>query len=379
MADPFFNKISQLEKTLEHQLKEILRLEYEIQERKNSLDFFREENCLLKQKLKKLQKYATNQELEINNNYQHLHELEKKISQLENIFSQWQAERNKIKLLQEQNASLYSTVNNLSSQLEEKKNILRETNKLIQEQKKNLKDGETNLYKIISNYGALCIENLSLKTHLSDKNEAIKQYKVLVSDFNDKTNSEPINYISYSSLAEIKLIDITQKYKKWKARFKKNNLRKNIYNPDIPNQNKSNPKNMADAGRLTVLPSIAPILAAYPSYTGQVPPDEYLDGLEGALMAIEANMAAAEGANAGAFNEVIRCQLLSSKMAGRFTPVPANDPFTVGAPAINTREYQLRIRIGNPQTVNEFFQQLRTAYHEFVKRPMPHNFGFYPS
>ena len=47
-------------------------------------------------------------------------------------------------------------------------------------------------------------------------------------------------------------------------------------------------------------------------------------------------MTALETANAEDFGDVYKCTLLKSKMAEKYAPVPANDPYTVDNPAINS-------------------------------------------
>jgi len=47
-------------------------------------------------------------------------------------------------------------------------------------------------------------------------------------------------------------------------------------------------------------------------------------------------MTALETANAGDFNDAIKFAVLKSKLGGKYIPVPNNDPYTAGNPAINS-------------------------------------------
>src|SRR5215469_1554375 len=47
-------------------------------------------------------------------------------------------------------------------------------------------------------------------------------------------------------------------------------------------------------------------------------------------------MTALETANAGDFNDAIKFAVLKTKLEGKYIPVPNNDPYTAGNPAINS-------------------------------------------
>ena len=47
-------------------------------------------------------------------------------------------------------------------------------------------------------------------------------------------------------------------------------------------------------------------------------------------------MTVLETANAGDFDNTIKCTFLKSKMEGKYAPVPANDPYTAGNPSIDS-------------------------------------------
>ncbi|GBB86556.1 hypothetical protein RclHR1_12990005 [Rhizophagus clarus] len=74
-----------------------------------------------------------------------------------------------------------------------------------------------------------------------------------------------------------------------------------------------------------------------------------------------------------AFNAAARCQVMINKMTGRFAPVPANDPYAAGNPAINTeplflnwlREKYREVMVGTNRSaifalVNEKFLETDT-------------------
>jgi hypothetical protein len=114
------------------------------------------------------------------------------------------------------------------------------------------------------------------------------------------------------SRADIGLLEYNRdrlydRYEKWKAKEK--NSRQII----LALQNNP-PLNMADARRLPVLNLIAPGLAKIKPYTGQIPPDEYIDRVIQSWSFAEGHMTALETANAGDFNDAIKCTLLKSKM-----------------------------------------------------------------
>jgi len=86
--------------------------------------------------------------------------------------------------------------------------------------------------------------------------------------------------------------------------------------------------NMADARRLPVLNLIAPILAKNKPYTGQEPPDDYLDRLIQSISFAQGHMTVLENANAGDFNDAVKCDIYKAQMGGKYLPVPAQDHIT---------------------------------------------------
>ncbi|RIB13192.1 hypothetical protein C2G38_2098937 [Gigaspora rosea] len=122
--------------------------------------------------------------------------------------------------------------------------------------------------------------------------------------------------------------------------------------------NPPNQINMADARRLPVLKLMAPALAKFQPYTGQEPPDDYLDKVIQSWAYLEGHMAVLEGANAGDFDDAVKCNILKSMMGRKYAPVPANNGLVVGNPAINSPDtlrawmrakYQ-RETVGNQQS-----------------------------
>ena len=93
---------------------------------------------------------------------------------------------------------------------------------------------------------------------------------------------------------------------------------------------------MAEARRQPLYNIIGPIFAKHEQYTGQEPPNEYLDRIWNSISHLEPNMTALENANANDFNDAIKFGLLKTKLGGKYLPVPNNDPYTAGNPAINT-------------------------------------------
>src|ERR1043165_8408782 len=94
-------------------------------------------------------------------------------------------------------------------------------------------------------------------------------------------------------------------------------------------------RNIADARRLPVLNLIAPILAKNKPYTGQEPPDDYLDRLIQSISFAQGHMTVLENANAGDFDDAVKCNIYKAQMGGKYLPVPAQDPYNGNAP-INT-------------------------------------------
>ena len=93
---------------------------------------------------------------------------------------------------------------------------------------------------------------------------------------------------------------------------------------------------MAEARHRPVLKLVYQSFQPIPQYVGQMPSNEYIDMLEQAWSFVESQMGALDLANNGDFNDGVKCNILKSKIGGKYIPIPANDPFTVGNPAINT-------------------------------------------
>ena len=115
---------------------------------------------------------------------------------------------------------------------------------------------------------------------------------------------------------------------------------------------------MAEDRRLPILKLMAPALAKFQPYIGREPPDEYMDRVIQSWAYLEGHMTVLENANAGDFDDEVKCNILKSMMGGKYAPVPANDPYTNNNPAINTPDtlrawmrakYQ-RETVGNQQS-----------------------------
>jgi hypothetical protein len=94
------------------------------------------------------------------------------------------------------------------------------------------------------------------------------------------------------------------------------------------------PGNMAAVHEIYQI--LAPALGQIPNYIGKETPDEYIQKITNIFESADAVITAANANVANTFVDVQKCDILKSKMGEKFTPVPANDPYTVGNPAINS-------------------------------------------
>ena len=81
--------------------------------------------------------------------------------------------------------------------------------------------------------------------------------------------------------------------------------------------------NIANARYLPVLNLIAPILAKNKPYTGQEPPDDYLDRLIQSISFAQEHMTVLENANARDFDDAVKCGIYKTQMGEKYLPVPA--------------------------------------------------------
>ncbi|CAB5376868.1 unnamed protein product [Rhizophagus irregularis] len=91
------------------------------------------------------------------------------------------------------------------------------------------------------------------------------------------------------------------------------------------------PRNMAAVHEIYQM--LAPALGQVPNYTGKETPDEYIQKITNIFESAGSVITAANNANANTFVDAEKCDILKSKMG---SPVPANDPYTGGNPAINS-------------------------------------------
>ncbi|CAB5362897.1 unnamed protein product [Rhizophagus irregularis] len=94
------------------------------------------------------------------------------------------------------------------------------------------------------------------------------------------------------------------------------------------------PQNMAAVHEIYQM--LAPALGQVPNYIGKETPDEYIQKITNIFESAGAVITAANNANANTFVDAQKCDILKSKMGDKFSPVPANDPYTGGNPAINS-------------------------------------------
>lgn len=135
---------------------------------------------------------------------------------------------------------------------------------------------------------------------------------------------------------------------RWRAQCRILDQNLNNLNQQIFTLQNNPPGNMAEARREPIFSTIAPIFAKHEQYTGQESPDDYLDRIWNSISHLEPNMTALETANAGDFNNAIKCSLLKSKLGGKYIPVPQQNNFV--NPAVN---------IDSPDTLRAW---LRTKY-----------------
>ncbi|RIB07773.1 hypothetical protein C2G38_2252421 [Gigaspora rosea] len=107
-------------------------------------------------------------------------------------------------------------------------------------------------------------------------------------------------------------VQLDNKWGKWKARARNSEqLINNLQQQNLLLHN--NPPNMATV--LGDLTSIAPLIAEIPNYSRQIPPDEWYQRINQILTL--------PSITAAAFNDALRADILKSKMAGKYTNIPA--------------------------------------------------------
>jgi len=126
--------------------------------------------------------------------------------------------------------------------------------------------------------------------------------------------------------------ELENRYKKWKRKSHYYRNRHNKWKNRFRNfyfQQNNNPlnNNMAEHRRLPTMKWITSMLNPISAYTGQMNPDDYFDMIIQAWAPAIPNMNALEQANAGDFNDTVKCEIIKGKMAGKFKPVPAQNNF----------------------------------------------------
>ena len=140
-----------------------------------------------------------------------------------------------------------------------------------------------------------------------------------------------INCLADNGLLEYNRDRLEERYQKWKN--KTHAERQNINNLNLQIANLNQPR-MAAVHEIYQM--LAPQLGLIPNYVGQYTPDDYHQKIINVFESAGAVITAANVANANTFVDVQKCDILKSKMGEKFTPVPVNDPYTAGNPAINS-------------------------------------------
>jgi hypothetical protein len=128
----------------------------------------------------------------------------------------------------------------------------------------------------------------------------------------------------------------------------------------------------AETRRLPILKLMGPALTKFKPYIGQEPPDEYLDKVIQSWAYLEGHMTLLENANAGDFNNAVKCDILKSMMGGKYAPVPPQNTFVLPAVNIDSPDtlrawlrakYQ-RETVGNQQSAIQRLTQERYQLYD---------------
>ncbi|CAJ0889609.1 10191_t:CDS:1, partial [Entrophospora sp. SA101] len=177
--------------------------------------------------------------------------------------------------------------------------------------------------------GDLIREKFASKLVIHNYNQKFQQYRNLSRNLQQKLNTCQNDLF-------LNDIQIDNKWGKWKNRSRNYeqiiiNQNQNILNLQ---NNIANQPNMATIHEIYLI--LHPPLSQIPNYIGKEPPDEYYQKIINVIDSINTVTTAANNANANTFTDAHICDILKGKMGEKFSPVPANDPFTVGNPLINT-------------------------------------------
>ncbi|GBB88673.1 hypothetical protein RclHR1_15220014 [Rhizophagus clarus] len=251
-------------------------------------------------------------ELKEENYHLQIQDLGKEIERLENAS-------------EEEISELKSEIFSLKNQLYQAKKDVRDKEKYISSLEKWLVESEEQVEKLRCQ-----IKIISSRKNSSERGNSLDLYNPNI-NLEMATITELANaidgYVENRTTARDILID---QIKRMIRQAKEKNSRQII----LALQN--NPLNMAEGRRLPVLKLIAPALAKFQPYIGQEPPDDYLDKVIQSWAYLESHMTVLENANAGDFDNAIKCNILKSMMGGKYAPVPANNSLVAGNLAINT-------------------------------------------
>src|ERR1044071_598724 len=99
----------------------------------------------------------------------------------------------------------------------------------------------------------------------------------------------------------------------------------------------NNPPNIQHMAQVHEIHQIlTPQLGQIKLYKGQCTPDYFIQQVTNVFESARNVITVANNVNANTFADADKCDILKSMMGDKFSPVPANDPYTGGNPAINT-------------------------------------------
>ncbi|CAG8648946.1 4993_t:CDS:2, partial [Diversispora eburnea] len=129
--------------------------------------------------------------------------------------------------------------------------------------------------------------------------------------------------------------------------------------------------NMAEARRLPVLKLMTPALAKFQPYIGQELFDEYLDKVIQSWAYLEGHILVLENANAGNFNDAVKCNILKSMMGEKYAPVPANNGLVVRNLAINSPDTYEIVADNDAQVLGFLKSHLTDDFYTWMRIANP--------